>query len=207
MIKILGRSSSINVRKVLWTCHELGIAIAHEPWGEGELHLDSPEFLRLNPHALAPVLVDGDFVLSESNSICRYLATLHPVPALLPREPHARALVEQWMDWQATELNNAWRYAFMGLVRKRTQFRDRQAIEASIHSWNHHMTLLDTALAGTGAFITGANFTLADIVLGLSMHRWHATPMAKPALKHVERFHAMLLERPGFRTFGTNGGP
>jgi glutathione S-transferase len=28
----------------------------------------------------------------------------------------ARAHVEQWMDWQATELNNAWRYAFMGLV-------------------------------------------------------------------------------------------
>jgi glutathione S-transferase len=63
-----------------------------------------------------PVLVDGDFTLWESNTICRYLCGRQQNDALLPREARTRAAVEQWMDWQATELNNAWRYAFMALV-------------------------------------------------------------------------------------------
>ena len=117
MLRILGKESSINVRKVLWTCDELGLAVEREDWGSGFRTTDDPAFLRLNPNAMVPVIDDGGFVLWESNTICRYLATKHRSLALLPSEPQQRARVEQWMDWQATELNNAWRYAFMGLVR------------------------------------------------------------------------------------------
>ena len=69
-MKLLGKSASINVRKVLWTCAELGLDVAREELPD----LGSPEFRRLNPNAMVPVLIDGDFVLWESNSICRYLA-------------------------------------------------------------------------------------------------------------------------------------
>lgn len=34
------------------------------------------------------------------------------------------------------------------------------------------MTILDAQLAKTGAYVAGETFTLADIVLGLSTHRW-----------------------------------
>jgi glutathione S-transferase len=65
-----------------------------------------------------PVIVEDDFVLWESNSICRYLACSRNRHDLLPTSPAARARVEQWMDWQATYLNTAWRYAFMSLRRR-----------------------------------------------------------------------------------------
>jgi glutathione S-transferase len=207
MIRILGRPSSINVRKVLWTCHEANIAVEHEPWGQDELRLDSADFLQLNPIGMVPVLVDGDFVLSESNAICRYLATIQQEHVLFPQAPRSRAVVEQWMDWQATELNNAWRYAFMGLVRKHAAYQDAQLIEAGIQGWNRHMTLLDAALAKSGPFIAGEQFTLADIVLGLSVHRWFSTPFAKPELHHVEGYYRRLGTRAGFRKFGNNGEP
>jgi glutathione S-transferase len=107
MLTVLGRAASINVRKVLWTCSELGLEPGREEWGAGELSLQSPRFLALNPNALVPVLLDGDLVLFESNTICRYLAARQGRHDLLPAEAAARARVEQWMDWQATELNNA----------------------------------------------------------------------------------------------------
>ena len=55
MLQILGRSSSINVREVLWLCAEIGCPSA-EPSGAGLVPLRSPEFLALNPNALVPVL-------------------------------------------------------------------------------------------------------------------------------------------------------
>jgi glutathione S-transferase len=203
-LQVLGRGSSINVRKVLWTCHELGLAPEHVEWGSAALPLSSPEFLRLNPSAMVPVLVHDGFVLRESNSICRYLATLNPTPALLPQGAQERARVEQWMDWQATELNNAWRYAFMALVRHSPAHTDAAAVQASTTQWNHQMALLDSALAQTGAFVAGQHFTLADIVLGLSTHRWLSTPFTKPDLPAVARWHEGLLQREGFQRFGAN---
>jgi glutathione S-transferase len=203
-LQILGRGTSINVRKVLWTCHELGLTPEHIEWGSAVLPLSSPEFLRLNPNAMVPVLVDGDFVLCESNSICRYLASQQPAATLLPADPQQRARVEQWMDWQATELNNAWRYAFMALIRRSKAHTDHAALEASTTSWNRHMAILDGTLAATGAFVTGPTFTLADLVLGLSTHRWLCTPFDKPALPAVQRWHQNLLQREGFQRFGAN---
>ena len=58
-LKILGRTSSINVRKVLWTCQELGIDYVREDWGIGFKPTQSPDFLALNPNAQVPVLIDN----------------------------------------------------------------------------------------------------------------------------------------------------
>lgn len=80
-----------------------------------------------------PVLLDDDFVLWESNSICRYLARKAERWDLLPAEPQPAAEVEHWMDWQATEFNTAWRHAFMGLVRKDPRFQDPVAIKVLPH--------------------------------------------------------------------------
>lgn len=54
MLKILGRAASINVRKVLWTRDELGLAYEREDWGKGFASTRSPEFLALNPNGLVP---------------------------------------------------------------------------------------------------------------------------------------------------------
>jgi glutathione S-transferase len=207
MLEILGRSTSINVRKVLWACVEIGLPYRHTEWGAGQLSLRDPAFLALNPNALVPVIRDGDFVLWESNTICRYLATQAGRGDLLPAPPAARARVEQWMDWQATELNTAWRHAFMGLVRKSPAFADPALIDASRQAWNRHMALLDEVLRGTGAFVTGSSFTLADVVLGLATNRWFMTPMARPDLPAVSAYYDRLDARPGFRAHGRNGMP
>jgi glutathione S-transferase len=207
MLKVLGRAASINVRKVLWTCSELGLEPEREEWGAGDLSLQSPQFLAWNPNALVPVLLDGTLVLWESNTICRYLAARQGRHDLLPADAAARARVEQWMDWQATELSNAWRYAFMARVRHSPAHADAAAIEASVQSWNRHMAVLDAALQRTGANVCGDGFTLAEVVLGLATHRWMATPMERPDFPAVARFYDALSQRPAFMQHGRHGLP
>ena len=207
MLKILGKSTSINVRKVLWLCEELGLPFELEEWGSGHRSTREPAFLALNPNALVPVIRDGEQVLWESNTICRYLAGREQRDDLLPSLPAERARVEQWMDWQATELNNAWRYAFMARVRQSPHHADPAQIEASVREWNQRMGILDGQLARTGAHVAGDAFTLADIVLGLSVNRWRMTPMERPELPAVAAYLRRLEARPGFRRYGGNGIP
>jgi len=197
-VKVLGRASSINVRKVLWTAAEVGVAFEREDWGIGFRSTRDASFLALNPNALVPVLIDGDFVLWESNTICRYLAAQAGRTDLLPASPRARAEVERWMDWQAGELNNAWRYAFMALVRRSAAHGDAASIAASAAEWNRHMALLEAQLQRSGAHVVGADFTLADVVLGLSAQRWLSTPIERPALPAVAAWFARVSERPAF---------
>ncbi|KQV85733.1 glutathione S-transferase family protein [Pelomonas sp. Root1237] len=204
-LRLLGRLTSINVRKVMWTAAQLDLELDREDWGAGFRSPQEPGYLAMNPNGLIPVLIDGDFVLWESNAICRYLATKLYATTLLPTEPQARARVEQWMDWQAGELNNSWRVAFMALVRG--QPATPEAITAGVANWNKHMGMLEVQLAKTGAFVTGPEFTLADVVLGLSAQRWKNAPIERVELPAVEAWLQRLSARPGFADYVDNGMP
>lgn len=197
-LRLLGRPSSINVKKVLWLCDELQLPVAHEAHGSGFQSTLPGGFEALNPNRLVPVIVDGDFVLWESNTICRYLAGREGRTDLLPTQPRARARVEQWMDWQTTQLNIAWRYAFMSIVRNSPAHADAQALAASIADWHRHMRILERQLETTGAYAAGPALTLADVALGVSTHRWLATPMERPSLPAVQAYYRRLSERPAF---------
>lgn len=208
MLRLLGRSNSLNVRKVLWLCEELALPYEQELWGAGFKPTSDPAFLALNPNALVPVIIEDDgFALWESNAICRYLAGKHGRDDLIPTDLRRRAEVERWMDWQAGDLNMAWRYAFMALVRKKPGFTDAAEIAASTAEWNRMMGILDAKLSDTGAYVAGADFTLADIGIGLATHRWFATPIERAGLPAVAAYYDRLSERPGFRAHGRNEHP
>jgi glutathione S-transferase len=151
-----------------------------------------------------PVLRDGDFVLWESNSICRYLAA-RGREDLLPARRRPAARVEQWMDWQASDLNSAWRHVFMARVRQHPDYPDDARAEASLAQWNRLMGVLDAQLAATDGYVAGNTFTLADIVLGLSTQRWRSTPGHKPVLAHLAAWFERLRQQPGFAEHVDNG--
>jgi len=205
-MKLYGKPTSINVRKVLWTLAELAITAEFIPCGAGFAPIDTAEFRALNPNALVPVLREGDFVLWESNSICRYLVRKSGHPTLMGSDLQSMAKVEQWMDWQACELNPAWRYAFMALVRQHADFTDPVAIAQSEQQWLQKLQILDAELTKTGGYICGEDFTLADIVLGLSLNRWLQTPISdRLELSHLVAYQQRLAQRPAAQQFCFNG--
>jgi glutathione S-transferase len=207
MLKILGKASSINVRKVLWACAELQLPFEQEDWGTGFRSTDTPKFLALNPNGLVPVIRDGDFVLWESNSIIRYLASRHGAQHLYPADPLDRARIDQWMDWQSTDLNRSWSYAFLGLVRRSASHQQSNQITESIRNWTRHMHVLDGQLESTGAFVAGKQFSLADIAIGLSVNRWFSTPFEHPHFPAVSEYFERLAECRGFASYCKNGMP
>lgn len=143
----------------------------------------------------------------ESNTIIRYLANRNNALHLYPQDAKARARVDQWIDWQATDLNKSWSYAFMSLVRRCVAHQDPEALATGCRQWSRHMQILDRQLDATGAYVSGSEFSLADIPIGLSVNRWFETPLAHPDFPAVSAYYDRLGQRAGYRLHGRNGTP
>jgi glutathione S-transferase len=204
-LKVLGRVTSINVRKVLWLLGELGIGHAREDWGLPLRDPTAPGFLALNPNGQVPVLVDGAFVLWESNAILAYLARKHA--AFVPADAAGAARVDQWLYWQIGELNPAWDYAVNALLRKKPAYNDADRTAESVGRWARLLGILDGHLSAQ-PFVAGESFTIADIAIGLSSHRWFSTPVpGRTAFPAVEDHYRRMQARPAGAPWLTAGTP
>ena len=193
-LKIWGRMSSINVKKVVWTAQELGLEFQRNEAGGQFGLVKTPEYLRLNPNALVPVMEDGDFVLWESNVIVRYLCAKHSSGQLYPSDLRERFEAERWMDWQQTTFSPASRPGFWQLIRTAPEQRNAQVLSDSNASVEALLATLDAQL-GRHAFVAGDRFTMADVVLGCEAHRWFGLPQPRQSWPNVERWYQGLRAR------------
>jgi len=198
MLKILGRDTSSNVMKVLWASAELGVDFERENIGGKHGGNDTAEFRSLNPNGLVPVIVDDDFVNWESNSCVRYLAAKHDYGGLYPEDIQVRAVAERWMDWQVTTVSPAMIPVFRGMIRTRAEDRDMDAIETGRASLTAKMAIINDELADR-SFLTGDDFNMGDIPLGIAVWRWFNMPIEREDYPHLKRWCDALCERPGYR--------
>lgn len=198
MLKIWGRISSINVRKVVLTAQLLDLPFERVDAGAAFGVTMTPGYLARNPNALVPTLEDGDFVLWESNVIVRYLCAKHAAGTLYPQDLHARFEAERWMDWQQTTLNPAGREAFIQLVRTPADRRDQAALDRSVRATQPLLAILDAQLA-QHAFMAGDRLTMADIPIACEMHRWWGLPLQHGEHPHLRRWYDGLRALPAAR--------
>jgi glutathione S-transferase len=92
MITLWGRTSSVNVMKVLWLLDELAIPFQRVEAGGAFGRTKDPDYAAMNPNATVPTLVmPSGYSLWESNSILRYLCRTQPGGnAFYPEAPEAR---------------------------------------------------------------------------------------------------------------------
>ena len=201
-LKIWGRANSVNVQKVLWCLRELDLAYERIDAGMAFGRNREPDYLAMNPNGRVPTLVDGDYVLWESNSIMRYLNLAYGKGlAIYPQSPQARAAVDRWLDWTLTTLQPVDRPVFWALVRTPVEKRDMVAIQKDADAEAVQWRIVDAQLA-TRRFIEGDDFTIADIALGAYARRWIGVEgIRKPQLAHLDRWFAQLANRPGFQQF------
>jgi glutathione S-transferase len=194
MLKIWGRMSSINVKKVVWTAQELGLEFQRTESGGQFGLVKTPDYVAMNPNSLVPAIQDDEFVLWESNVIVRYLCARHSPNEMYPHELRERFDAERWMDWQQTTFNPAGRPAFLQLVRTPPGERDAKAIAASNTDVEALLAVMDAHLAGR-SFMVGERFTMADIPLACELHRWMGLPQARQSLPNVERWYDSMRTR------------
>ncbi len=143
----------------------------------------SPEFRAINPAGTIPTLVDGDFVLSESDAIVEFLDDVHAGTRLLPADPQLRARTWMLSRWCDLRLEPHVRSLFP-VVKAAT--RDTSSIAAADERIAAALALIETALDDEGRYALGAEPGLVDCGLMASM-AWLAE--LAPALK--------LSARPG----------
>ncbi len=125
-----------------------------------------PEFLALNPHGKIPVLVDGDFVLAESDAILWYLGERFPGARLLPgagdlASAQARALVLQWCDFASTGLSQTYVDIYIHKIKAAPDQQVSWIGDAAMQKMDRLLAVMDGVLA-TRPFLAG-DFSLADL--------------------------------------------
>lgn len=192
MLTIWGRLNSHNVKKVAWAAIEMDIP--HQRIDIGGKFGLTPEYLAMNPNRLIPTIEDGDLVLWESNAILRYLADSY-APQFRNDDTKVRAAGDKWMDWQF-HFADAQRDAFLGCVRQGKDGSD-PTVARSAEAAGAMMAILDGELA-TRSWLSGEQFGIADIPMGVYAHTFFSLPVTRPVLPHLEEWYARLRTRPAY---------
>jgi len=198
MIKIWGRNTSINVQKVMWAVSELGQPHERIDVGGAFGKNNEAPYLAMNPNGLVPTLEEDDFVLWESNSVVRYLASKFGPGTLEPVDLRERAGASRWMDWQLTTAGPAIHGLFWGLIRTAPEKRDHAHIDESRRKTTAAMTIVNTQLGKT-AYVAGDRFSMGDIPVGLIAYRYCRLVPERPGLENLDRWYKSLEQRPAFR--------
>lgn len=198
MVRILGRSNSINVQKVMWLTDEIGLNVDRVDIGMQFGGNDTPQYLAKNPNGLIPTLEDGEVVIWESHSIIRYLAEKYGGGAWWPDRIAARALASQWMDWYTSRLHAPMTVIFWNVVRHPPEKRDPQAVVVATSEAAGLLAILDNELASKD-YVGGESAGLGDIPVGCSVHRWMAMDFDKPSFANIDNWYARLQKRPAYQ--------
>ncbi len=162
-MKIYDFPLSPNCRKVRAIVYELGLHPEFVPVRLFKNEQRQPDIVALNPNAKVPILVDGDFVLWESNAICAYLA--HGT-ALLPTGPRERAEVDRWNSWQLAHIGPAiGKVAYQRLARPMMGQGqpDARIIDEGMAEYARFAAVLEGCL-GSREYVAGP-LTIADFIL------------------------------------------
>jgi glutathione S-transferase len=157
-----------------------------------------PEYLKLNPKGRVPVLVDGDFVLTESAAIIMHLADRHPEAKLAPAlGTPQRAHWYQWLLY----LSNTLQPAFLEYFYPEKSFPDapntQQQLKASAERRLAGMFIyIDSQLVERGPYLLGETFSAADIFMHM-LARWSRW-FEKPAYRyiHIKQLTDLVKARP-----------
>ena len=126
----------------------------------------TPEFAKINPNQLVPVLEDGDFRLTESAAIVRYLADKAGSNAY-PKDLKARARVNEMMDWFNSNSYKDFAYGLIYPQAFPSHKRPTDDLQAGTLAWGKQKTegwlkILDQQLLGSKKYLCGDSITLAD---------------------------------------------
>ena len=193
-IKLFGFAPTRSLR-VVWTLRELDLdfEFVHVDPGKGDLR--RADFLALNPAGKLPVLVDGDFVLTESVAIVLYLAAKFPEKALLPSGLRARAEFDRWLLFVVTELEQPlWRIA-----RNTNVYPPEKRVPADIPIARRDFLDMAAVLEAhmeSREFLIGREVSVADFVAAYTIDMASLVPSLLDGLPRLRAYMERMYARP-----------
>ena len=170
-MKLYADPITVNCRKVLAGLDLIGAPFerVHVDYFSGEHRGDA--YRSLNPNASVPTLVDGDFVLWESNAILAYAADRVGNTAVYPTDLKTRADIHRWLLWEAAHwFPSCYVYLVEHCVKPLLQAEpDHTTIAAQDENFHKLAGILDARLASS-RWLAGDEVTIADIAVAAPAH-------------------------------------
>jgi glutathione S-transferase len=149
-------------------------------------------FTKISRYGKVPALKHGDTEIYESAIINEYLDEVFPEPALLPRDPAAKAVARIWIDYANTRLAPAFNKLLRGKDIQEQEQGRREFLAALLEIEQEGLG----KLAGNGSYWLGENFSLVDI----SFYPWFER---LPVLEKFRNF-TLPLETPRLQRWWEN---
>ena len=196
MIQLYGNLRSRAMR-CLWMLEEAGQPYQLIEKSTRADDLQTAEYIRLNPNARIPTLVDGDVTLWESMAINIYLAQKYDGPVHLA-DPKDLALAAQWSFWAVLELEEL----LLGLLEHRAMLpefaRDPSRAERNELLLRRPLGVLNDRLTGH-EYLAGDSFTVADLNVAGILAWGRMARFDLSACSEVARWLDACLARPAYR--------
>ncbi len=196
MIQLYGNPRSRAMR-CLWMLEETGQPYQLIEKTTRPEDLQSSGYLRLNPNARIPTLVDGDVTLWESMAINIYLAQKYDGPIRLAG-PKDLGLAAQWSFWAVLEMEEL----LLGLLEHRAMLpefaRDASRAERNELLLQRPLRVLNDRLSGR-AYLAGDSFTLADLNVASILAWGRMARFNLAGRPEVGRWLDACLARPAYR--------
>jgi glutathione S-transferase len=195
MLQLYGNPRS-RATRCLWMLEEVGqpYQLLDKSTRVDDLH--SAEYLRLNPNARIPTLVDGDLVLWESMAINLYLAQKYEGP-MHCASPEVLGLAAQWSFWAMLEIE----HLLLHLLEHRAVLpefaRDVSVVERSELLLKKPLTVLNDCLAGRG-YLAGDGFSVADLNVASILAWGKIARLDLSAYPDLARWLDGCLARPAY---------
>jgi glutathione S-transferase len=193
---------SPNARKVVAVLHHLHLDCELETVDLSKGEQMGPDFLKLNPNHMIPTLVDGDFVLWESNAIMQYLCSKVPNNSLWPTDPRTQADISRWQFWQSAHWGSACGIMVFERVIKKlfmSAEADLQEVAKGEERFHRFAEVLEGHLKGCD-WLVGDSVTLADFSVGswldlAEMAQYPITPY-----QEIARWYGNIQQLPAWKS-------
>jgi glutathione S-transferase len=200
-MKLYGFPISPNTWKVRAVAAHLGIVLDDQLVDLSRGEQRAPDYLALNPTGRTPTLVDGDFVLWESNAIIQYL-TSGKANALWPDDARARADIARWQSWQLAHWGKeACQPLFFERVVK-AFFNlgpcDESAVARATEAFHREARVLEAHLAKF-PYLVGRGLTLADFSVAAPLFYAEKAELPLAPYPHIRDWFARVSSLPAWR--------
>ena len=175
---------TVNSRKVLAGLKLAGADYNIKKFDYFEAEQKSPEYMAVNPNAAFPALIDGDFILWESNAILQYAADKVGNTSVYPTDLKTRADINRWLLWESSSwFGSCYIYLVENCVKPLLGGVTDEGILSNEEENFHKLAGILNARLEKSTFLCGEEPTIADVAVAAPMHlhAWAKLPLGNHA--------------------------